>query len=55
MKKFLEESGRPQLHGDRALRSGSKEYKSFVAEGCSRGIVRLGLRQRERVKLFFVG
>ena len=53
--KFVAEHGRPKLHGCAALKPGRREYKTFVAEGLKRGVLKLGLRSVEKVKIFFTG
>ena len=46
--------GKAAQHGDSRLKAGTPAYRDFVREGIGRGIFRVGLHQREKVKLFFV-
>ena len=42
------------MYGDKVLEHDRSAYVQFVKDGLSRGVLRLGARRREKVKVFFV-
>ena len=54
MRTFWCDVGRAAVHGDPQPRSETPAYRDFVRQGMLRGFFRLGLKRREKMKLFFV-